>query len=57
MNDINRRRGETEGAQPVVTPTRARQGARGHNVRLVLAFGTIGAVAALALTYFLFFTV
>jgi hypothetical protein len=48
--------GAAEGKDaPVVRPTEARQGTKGHNVRYVLSLGTIGAVAALALVYFAFF--
>jgi hypothetical protein len=54
MNELNRRHGR-EGAAPSVPPAKARQGVMGHNVRYVLLFGTIGAVAALVLAYFLFF--
>jgi hypothetical protein len=55
MNDKNARGAAEEEGAPVVRSTEARQGAKGHNVRYVLSFGTIGAVAALALAYFAFF--
>ena len=55
MNDRNARGATEEEDAPVVRPTEARQGTKGHNVRYVLSLGTIGAVAALALAYFAFF--
>ncbi len=40
---------------PIVVATQhARQGVTGHNVRFVLAFGTVGAVVALAVIWFVF---
>jgi hypothetical protein len=38
-----------------MAPTEARQGVKGHNVRYILAIGTIGAVVAVGLAYFAFF--
>ncbi len=44
-----------DGASPEMAPTEARQGVKGHNVRYILAIGTIGAVVAVGLAYFAFF--
>jgi hypothetical protein len=55
MNDLNRQRDGRERAKPSVPPAEARQGTKGHNVRYVLTFGTLGAVVALGLAYFFFF--
>jgi hypothetical protein len=55
MNDRKARGAAEEEDAPVLRPTEARQGTKGHNVRYVLSLGTIGAVAALALAYFAFF--
>lgn len=41
------------GDRVVETTAEARQGVTGHNVRYVLVIGTLAAVAALALVYFL----
>jgi hypothetical protein len=38
----------------VTTGTRARQGVTGHNVRYVLGFGLAGAIAVLAVIYFVY---
>lgn len=43
------------GREIVQTGTGARAGVTGHHVRYVLAMSTLGAVAALAAVYFLFF--
>jgi hypothetical protein len=37
------------------TTTRIRQGVTGHNVRVVLLVGTIGAAIGLTAAYFVFF--
>jgi hypothetical protein len=55
MSDRNARSAPEQETRPVVSPTKARQGTKGHNVRYVLWVGTIGAVIALALAYFAFF--
>jgi hypothetical protein len=39
----------------VTTPTRARAGVTGHNVRYVLLWGTVGAVVAFTIVCFGFF--
>jgi hypothetical protein len=44
-----------DGPAPELAPTEASQGVKGHNVRFVLTIGTIGAIVAVALAYFLFF--
>ena len=41
------------GDQIVESTAEARQGVTGHNVRYVLVIGTLAAVVALALVYFL----
>jgi hypothetical protein len=38
----------------VVSAQQARQGVTGSNVRFVLAFGTVGAIVALAVIWFVF---
>jgi hypothetical protein len=43
----------TSGDHVVESTTEARQGVTGHNVRYVLVIGTLAAVVALALVYFL----
>lgn len=55
MSDRNARSVAEQENKPVVSPTKASQGTKGHNVRYVLWAGTIGAVVALALAYFAFF--
>jgi hypothetical protein len=52
MNDRKARGAAEEEDAPVLRPTEARQGTKGHNVRYVLS---LGAVAALAVAYFAFF--
>jgi len=44
-----------DGPAPKLTESEASQGVKGHNVRFVLTVGTLGAVVAVALAYFLFF--
>jgi hypothetical protein len=46
---------EWHGEQIVETPTEARQGVTGHNVRYVLVWGIVGVIVAFAIVYFLFF--
>jgi hypothetical protein len=46
---------EDDGPAPELAPIEASQGVKGHNVRIVLAIGTIGAVIAVGLAYVLFF--
>lgn len=46
---------EDDGPSPDLAPSEARQGVKGHNVRFVLAIGTIGAVFAVGLAYLFFF--
>ena len=46
---------ENDGPAPELAPSEARQGVKGHNVRYILALGTIGAVGAVGLVYFLGF--
>jgi hypothetical protein len=41
---------------PVVSTTEAREGVTGHNVRYVLIFSLVGAVAALVILYLVFFS-
>jgi hypothetical protein len=41
--------------QVVATPTEARAGVTGHNVRYVLMFGTLGVIVLFAILYLLFF--
>jgi hypothetical protein len=55
MSDRNARSAVDQENKPVVSPNKASQGTKGHNVRYVLVVSTIGAVAALALAYFAFF--
>jgi hypothetical protein len=40
----------------VVPSTEAREGVTGHNVRYVLIFSLLGAVAAFVVLYFVFFS-
>ena len=40
----------------VETPTEARAGATGHNVRYVVGFGTAGVIVGFLVVYLLFFT-
>jgi len=42
---------------PELAPSEASQGVKGHNVRVVLAVGTIGAIIAIAIAYVVFFGV
>jgi hypothetical protein len=42
--------------RPVVTPTEARSGVTGHNVRYVLLYGLVGVVVAFAVVYFVVFS-
>jgi hypothetical protein len=44
-----------DGPAPKLAANEARQGVKGHNVRFVLTIGTIGAIIAIAMAYFLFF--
>jgi hypothetical protein len=44
-----------DGPAPELAPSEASQGVKGHNVRVVLAAGTIGAVIAVGIAYLLFF--
>jgi hypothetical protein len=39
----------------IETPTEARAGVTGHNVRYVLMFGTVGVIVLFAIIYLLFF--
>ena len=55
MSDRNARSAAEQQTKPVVSQTKASQGTKGHNVRYVLLASTVGAVIALALTYFAFF--
>jgi len=55
MSDRNARSVAEQENKPVVSPIKASQGAKGHNVRYVLWASTVGAVIALALAYFAFF--
>jgi hypothetical protein len=50
------RHSDVEDVEPetVVTTDRARQGATGHGVRYVLAFGLLGIIFALAMTLVIF---
>jgi hypothetical protein len=43
-----------DGPAPELAPTEASQGVKGHNVRIVLAIGTLGAAIAIGLAYLLF---
>jgi len=45
----------TDVPAPDVTPSEARQGVKGHNVRYVLTVGTIGVIVLFAIAYFAFF--
>ena len=47
---------ERRGDQVVETTTEARAGHTGHNVRWVLAVGTIGVAVIFALMWFYYFT-
>ena len=44
-----------DGPSPELAPTESSQGVKGHNVRFILAIGTVGAVVAVALAYVFFF--
>jgi hypothetical protein len=44
-----------DGPSPEMAPTEARQGVKGHNVRVVLTLGIVGVVVGLAIAYFFFF--
>jgi hypothetical protein len=55
MSDRNARSATEQANKPVLSPTKASQGTKGHNVRYVLWASTIGAVIALGLAYFAFF--
>ena len=46
---------DDDGPAPELAPSEASQGVKGHNVRVVLAVGTIGAVIAIGIAYLLFF--
>ena len=46
---------DNEGPAPQLSSNEASQGVKGHNVRIVLAIGTIGAVIAIGIAYLLFF--
>lgn len=46
---------DTDGPAPELSPNEASQAVTGHNVRIVLAVGTIGAVIAVGIAYLLFF--
>lgn len=48
---------DDDGPAPEMGPREASQGIRGHNVRIVLAVGTIGAIVAIAIAYVFFFGV
>jgi hypothetical protein len=41
--------------KPVLSTTEARAGVTGHNVRYVLVFGVIGAIAAFVIIFMVFF--
>jgi hypothetical protein len=41
--------------RPILSTTEAREGVTGHNVRYVLIFSLLGAVAAFVVLYFVFF--
>jgi hypothetical protein len=45
---------DNDGLAPELAPTEASQGVKGHNVRVVLVIGTIGAAIAIGLAYLLF---
>ncbi len=45
----------TSGDRIVETTTEARQGVTGHNVRYVLIFSVLGAIAAMVIVFFMFF--
>jgi hypothetical protein len=45
----------TSGGRVVESTTEARQGVTGHNVRYVLIFSVVAAVAAMVIVYFMFF--
>jgi len=45
----------TSGDRIVETTTEARQGVTGHNVRYVLLFSVLAAVAAMVIVFFVFF--
>lgn len=46
---------DNDGPAPELSPSEASQGVKGHNVRIVLAIGTIGAVIAIGIAYLLLF--
>lgn len=46
---------QVENNHIVETPNEARAGTTGHNVRYVLAFGTIGVAALFAVVYLYYF--
>jgi hypothetical protein len=46
---------DDDGPAPELAPSEASQGVKGHNVRVVLVLGTIGAVIAVGIAYLLFF--
>jgi hypothetical protein len=46
---------DDDGPAPELAPSEASQGVKGHNVRVVLAVGTVGAVIAIAIAYLAFF--
>ena len=46
---------EDDGPSPEMAATEARQGVKGHNVRYILTWGTIGAIVAVGLAYLAFF--
>jgi hypothetical protein len=41
--------------RPVIPAQRARQGAAGHNVRYVLAFGLAGVIVVFGIIWFIYF--
>lgn len=51
--DIHSR--DDDGPAPELSQNEASQGVKGHNVRVVLAISTIGAVVAVGIAYLLFF--
>ncbi len=46
---------EQTAREPVVATPRARQGVTGHNVRYVLAFGTVAVIVAFLIIYLIYF--
>ncbi len=46
---------ESRGGRIVESPTEARAGVTGHNVRYVLAIGTVGVIAAFVNVWLYFF--